>query len=187
MGRPKMLLPWGRTTILGHSIQTWSGLVDDIIVIYSGADRSLQAELDRIEFPPASRIVNPDPSKGMFSSIQTAATWSGWPKGITHFVIVLGDQPHLRTDTLRAVLELAREFPERICQPSRARRPRHPVIIPSNLFLTLRDCKETTLKDVLKNHSSMIQLVEVNDPGLDVDIDRPEDYGHALRAFAPPA
>src|ERR1044071_5404604 len=80
MGRPKMLLSWGNKTILGHSIQAWSSLADDTSVIYSSADLAFQAELDRVQFPPGSRIVNPDPSRGMFSSIQTAALCTGWPQ-----------------------------------------------------------------------------------------------------------
>src|SRR4029079_17696175 len=78
MGRPKMLLPWGNKTILAHSIQAWQSVADDSSVIYSSADLPLQAELDRIQFPAEARIANPDPARGMFSSIQTAARWTGW-------------------------------------------------------------------------------------------------------------
>ena len=38
----------------------------------------LGTELDRLGFPPGNRIPNPDPQRGMFSSIQCAAAWGGW-------------------------------------------------------------------------------------------------------------
>jgi molybdenum cofactor cytidylyltransferase len=185
MGRPKMLLPWGNKTILSHSIQAWSRLADDTSVIYSSADLAFQAELDRVQFPPGSRIVNPDPSRGMFSSIQTAAFWTGWPQEVTHWAIVLGDQPHVRVATLRRLVQFAKEFPHFICQPSRAGRPRHPVVIPREFFLALRNCEERTLKDFLNSHATSRRFLEIDDPALEIDLDRPEDYEEALRLFPP--
>src|ERR1043166_2558062 len=127
MGRPKMLLPWGNKTILSHSIQAWSRLADDTSVIYSSADHPIQAELDRLHVLPRSRIPNPDSSRGMFSSIQTAARWTGWPENVTHWAIILGDQPHVSVATLRRLVQFAQEFPEFVCQPGREGKERHPV------------------------------------------------------------
>jgi molybdenum cofactor cytidylyltransferase len=185
MGRPKMLLPWGNKTILDHSIQAWKSVADDSSVIYSSGDDAIQAELDRIQFRPGSRVANPDPSRGMFSSIQTAARWTGWPDGVTHWAIVLGDQPHVPVATLRSLVQFAREFPRFICQPGRAGRPRHPVVIPREFFLALRNCAETTLKDFLNAYATARRFLEIDDPALEIDLDRPEDYERALRAFPP--
>ena len=67
--------------------------------------RGTGAELDRLNFPVRDRIENPQPERGMFSSILCAAHWHGWRREIASWAIVLGDQPHLRTETLRVLLE----------------------------------------------------------------------------------
>src|SRR5258708_665729 len=79
MGQPKLLLPWGNSSVLGHLIGLWTELTaDQIAVVCSAADTGMEAELEHLRFPRENRIVNPDPGKGMFSSIQCAARWRGW-------------------------------------------------------------------------------------------------------------
>src|SRR5271169_6647644 len=76
MGRPKLLLPWKDTTIVGHLIRQWRGLgARQIAVVHRPGDAPLAAELDRLDFPAKDRIVNPQPERGMFSSIVCAAEW----------------------------------------------------------------------------------------------------------------
>ena len=95
MGKPKLLLPWGRTSVLGHLIKQWKALgAKQIAVVCAPDDGAMRVELDRLGFPVQDRIINPAPDRGMFSSIQCAAQWSGWQAALTHWAIVLGDQPH---------------------------------------------------------------------------------------------
>src|SRR5262249_5720441 len=118
MGRPKLLLPWGKTSILGYLIGQWTALgVRQISVVRAAQDEVISAELDRLGFPARNRISNPDPDRGMFSSIQCAAQWPRWEKGLTHWVIALGDQPHLRIETLRTILDFVAEHSKSICIP----------------------------------------------------------------------
>ena len=182
MGRPKMLLPWGETTVLGHLIALWSRLpAEQIAVVCAPADAAITAELDRLRFPVANRIVNPDPSRGMFSSIQCAARWPGWRAALTHWAIVLGDQPHLRPATLAALADFAFRHPGNICQPVRGGHARHPVVLPAEVFAALQDSNDETLKQFLKRKSANVRRVELDDPGLDLDLDCPADYEKALR------
>src|SRR6266403_85663 len=96
MGRPKLLLPWGATSVLGHLLDQWQALKSEQIAVVCAADDLLvQAELDRLDFPASRRIVNNAPERGMFSSILCAAQWTGWRADLTHWAIVLGDQPHI--------------------------------------------------------------------------------------------
>ena len=105
MGRPKLLLPWGGTSVLGHLIHQWTELgAGQIAVVVAAGDQTIQRELDRLGFAPEHRIPNPQPERGMFSSIQCAARWTGWHNSATHWSIVLGDQPHLKLETLRALI-----------------------------------------------------------------------------------
>src|SRR5579859_6610888 len=185
MGRPKLLLPWGNSTVLNHLIGLWTELAaNQIAVVCSEADNGIEAELERLGFPRENRIVNPDPARGMFSSIQCAARWRGWNTALTHWAIVLGDQPHLRPATLRTLLDFTKREAGKICQPGRAGHARYPVLLPETAFQKLRDSKDTNLKEFLEHVRAGVRLIELDDPGLDLDLDCPADYEKALRLSA---
>src|SRR4029077_11529899 len=101
-------------------------------------------------------IVNPQPERGMFSSILCAANWDGWKDGLTAWAIVLGDQPHLRPETLRALLAFHREHADAICQPVYDGHSRHPVLLPCRAFDELKDSRAKTLKEFLKQTSCQV-------------------------------
>jgi molybdenum cofactor cytidylyltransferase len=181
MGRPKLLLPWNKTSVLGHLIEQWRPLgAEQIAVVCAPGDVAIRAELDRLGFAEENRIGNPAPERGMFSSIQCAAQWPGWQASLTHWAIVLGDQPHLQPQTLRRVLEFSAALPARICQPARRGHGRHPVLLPKALFQQLAASTAPTLKEFLATRPGQVALCEVDDPGMEVDIDRPEDYDKAV-------
>jgi molybdenum cofactor cytidylyltransferase len=183
MGKPKLLLPWGRTSILGHLIEQWEAMgASQIAAVCAFGDRSIEAELGRLGFPVQHRIYNPNPERGMFSSIQRAAQWQGWRATLTHWGIVLGDQPHIRRETLRRVLDFSAAHPAEVCQPARRGHGRHPVILPRIVFRGLADAQAATLKEFLASAAGQVALFELDDPGLDLDIDRPEDYQQAIKA-----
>jgi len=183
MGKPKLVLPWGKTSVLGHLIEQWKQAGGQIAVVHAAGDQVMDAELNRLDFPVANRIVNPQPERGMLSSIQGAAAWAGWNSGLTHWIIVLGDQPHLRPESLRELIEFAVSHPDKICQPSRRGRPRHPVVLPKEIFEQLKDSRVETLKQFLQDNVSTVALREMDDSGLDLDLDTPADYERALRRF----
>jgi molybdenum cofactor cytidylyltransferase len=181
MKRPKLLLAWDKTSVLGHQICIWQALgVRQIAIVCAAEDDSIRAELDRLDFPAACRIPNLQPQEGMFSSIRCASQWDGWRPGLTHWAITLGDQPHLRLETLRALLKLGAAQPAKVCQPRRLGHLRHPVVLPKKFFLRLKDTSAPTLKEFLRPFAEDISSCEVDDPGLDLDIDEPQDYERAL-------
>lgn len=181
MGKPKLLLPWGKTSVLGHLIEEWRALrAKQVAVVCAPGDRAIQAEMDRLGLPARNRITNLNPQRGMFSSIQCAAQWPGWQPALTHWAIVLGDQPHLRRQTLRQVLRFSAAHPTKVCQPARRGHGRHPVLLPGLVFQQLAGSAARTLKGFLAARRRRIAYCELDDPGLDVDIDRPEDYQKAV-------
>lgn len=180
MGRPKLLLPWKDTTIVGHLIRQWRELgAGQIAVVHRPNDASLAAELDRLGFPRADRIENPQPERGMFSSILCAASWPGWKDEIATWAIVLGDQPHLRPETLRALLEFHFANADAVCQLEFDGHARHPVLLPRRAFKELKVSQAETLKDFLKRTSVRSVQCSVDEPGLALDMDTPEDYKRA--------
>jgi molybdenum cofactor cytidylyltransferase len=188
MGRPKLLLPWADTTVLGHLLSQWRALNPaQITVVCAKSHAAIQDELDRLEHPLAQRIFNPDPYRGMFSSIQCAASWSGWQASLRRWVVSLGDQPLVQTETLRRLLDYAAVHPEQVCQPSRNGRSRHPVILPRRIFLQLKDSSAENLKQFLEQNGGPVAKCEIDDPGLNLDLDAPADYELALRTAGIPA
>jgi CTP:molybdopterin cytidylyltransferase MocA len=116
----------------------------------------------------------------MFSSVQYAARWIGWAPQTTHWAIALGDQPLVRTETLSRLTAFAAETEGDVHQPSRNGRGRHPVILSRKVFARLKDSSAENLKQFLVTSGVRVQRCEMDDPGLDLDLDEPADYQRAL-------
>jgi molybdenum cofactor cytidylyltransferase len=184
MGRPKLLLPWGNTSVLGHLLQQWSRLAAAQIAVVCAKDAdALREELDCLNFSQANRIFNTESERGMFSSIQCAAAWPGWNPELTHFLISLGDQPHLKHETLQWLLDVAAANPGKICQPLQAGRRRHPVVFPRTEFAALAVSTANDLKEFLTRRENQLAGFESGDPGLAADLDTPEDYERAKALY----
>ena len=181
MGRPKLLLPWHGTTVIGHLLSQWQALgAMQIAVVLRAMDVPLTAELDRLNFAKSGRIENPQPERGMFSSIVCAANWDGWRQEISSWAVVLGDQPHLRAETLRQLLAFSALNLTAICQPTFDGHTRHPVIFPRPAFEELRHSGAATLKHFLKLTAWPHVHCPVADFGLTLDMDTPADYRSLL-------
>ena len=177
MGRPKLLLPWKKTTVIGHLLSQWQELrAAQIAVVLRANDLALAAELDRWPFPPAGRIENSQPERGMFSSIVCAANWDGWRREISSWAVVLGDQPHLRPESLRQLLDFSAQNRHAICQPVFGGHLGHPVILPRAAFAEMKVSGAATLKDYLNLAALPRVQCPVADLGLSLDMDTPEDY-----------
>jgi CTP:molybdopterin cytidylyltransferase MocA len=171
------LLPWRGSTVIGHLLAQWRELgAAQITVVLRAGDTALAAELERLQFPTSDRIANPQPERGMFSSVVCAANWTGWRAEICRWAVVLGDQPHLQTETLRGLLEFSAQHPAAICQPALGGRPGHPVVLPAGALAELRYFPAATLKEFLKLTDRPRLAHDVADPGLLADLDTPADY-----------
>ena len=177
MGQPKLLLPWGDETIVGHSVRQWRAAGAASIAVVVAPDDSRLT--DEVREGGAFCITNPDPDRGMFSSVRCAAEWPHWDVTLTHWIISLGDQPHLRDMTLRQLIRAVQADPGSVWQPAYGGRRRHPVVLPKGSFVALRDTTARDLKAFLE--SSPRSSVEIDDPGLEIDIDTPEDYARAKK------
>ena len=183
MGSPKLLLPWGHTSILGHLILQCQALgAAQVAIVIANEAVELRRELDRLGFSPENRIVNGAPERGMFSSIQCAARWCGWSESLTHWVTLLGDQPHLQLATLRQLSDFAAQNWQKVCQPLRGSRWGHPVVLPKAIFCQLPSSKANTLREFLVGCDRA--GFECRDPGFEKDIDTPEDYQKAVEGIS---
>lgn len=189
MNVPKLLLPWNGRTVVRHLCEVWLSLGASRVLVVTGYwSEELVRELgaggwkeEQVQW-----VRNPSPERGMFSSIQRGVNWEGWDGGLewTHGAIVLGDQPHLKTSTLERLMVSSAAAPDRIVQPASGGRGRHPVLLPWPDWKALGRMEEGkgTLRDFLLAREERLWRVEMgsDDPGLDLDMDTPEDYRRAL-------
>lgn len=114
---------------------------------------------------------NPDPSRGMLSSIQVGlALVEGDP-----LLVLPGDMPFVAAATVRKLLDAYRSKAA-IVSPRFAGKRGHPIVIPARFRLEILGAPEgSDLHAVLKPFADDRLDVDVDDPGVLRDVDRPED------------
>jgi molybdenum cofactor cytidylyltransferase len=179
MGRPKMLLPLadGRP-MLAHTVETMErGGVQPIVVVTGGeAGVAEAAEAAGAEWVQASGPGGGD----MLSSIQSGlrALEGRQAEG---GLVVPGDMPFIRPTTIRTLVQVLMTDRPRLVAPSYARRRGHPVGLAREVWPEVMAlAPPQSLRDYLRQRSGEIRYVVVDDPGILKDLDRPDDYDHAL-------
>lgn len=116
-------------------------------------------------------IVNPDPDRGMFSSIQTGLAVAGGDA-----VLVLpADMPFVPARAVAAVAARAAET-DSVVVPVHDGRKGHPIAIPRPLCDRLLTVPPTTtLKDALAGLGAATVRLDVTEPGILHDVDSPAD------------
>lgn len=184
MGKPKLLLPWGTTSILGHLLRLYEEVnTSQVAVVCSRGDATILTELDRLAWPMKDRIFNPEVTPEMFSSVLCGFQWEGWEANVSHLAVALGDQPLIREKTIADLVAHAMQNPKNICQPLYENRRRHPVIIPRHIAEKVTLESHTNLREVLDDYKEHISVYPCDDPGLVIDIDTPKDYDDALQRY----
>ncbi len=179
MGQPKMLLPWGETTVLGQVIITLAACnVDEIIVVTGGAREAVEAETARLAGNfPARTIFNAQYQAGeMMSSIRTGLAGLGPQVAAT--LVALGDQPQLSLGSARRVVSAWGISGSRLMLPSFNMRRGHPWLVGRALWSDL--AASNTAREFLNAHSGEIDYVECDETVLK-DLDTPEDYARDLK------
>ena len=176
MGRPKMILPWGETTVLGQVLATFKAAgVEDLVVVTGAMRRQVEA----LVAPPARAVYNQDYAGGeMLGSLQIGLRSLG--ENTAAALIGLGDQPQLEAATLQRLLAAAAQRPEALIVPSFEMRRGHPWILPRSLWpeLLLMGPPDSP-REFLARHAAEIHYVSVDSPGAIQDLDTPEDYRRA--------
>jgi molybdenum cofactor cytidylyltransferase len=181
MGQPKMLLPWGNTTVFGQVIETIrrAGL-DDILVVTGGA----REQVEMIAARYGLRVTQNENFEGgeMLSSLQCGLRVLGGcavNKSLSAEValICLGDQPQVQEGSVRAVVRRFVETGSRLVVPSYQMRRGHPWLVARPLWEEVLDLRPPeSPRDFLNRHASEIDYVDVDNPSILADLDTFEDY-----------
>lgn len=171
MGRPKALLPYRRTTFLGSLIEAFTASLDRTIVVLG-----CSAEAIAPTIPIGPRIesaYNAEYELGMLSSLQTALALI--PRG-SPVAFTLVDHPGLRPETLGTLCDVFEESHAAVVIPRFQGERGHPVIVAANVVDELRALPpDASPKQVIRAHRPDTAFLDVDDPAVTLDIDRPED------------
>jgi molybdenum cofactor cytidylyltransferase len=177
MGRNKLLLPFGRSTVIETIVaEVQASEVGDIVVVTGHERAQIEA---RLATYPVCCIFNSDYARvEMLTSIQVGLR--ALAENVEAALIVLGDQPRIQRDVVRRVIGAYR--PGALIVPSFEHRRGHPILLDRSIWPdVLASPAEATLRAVINARAECIRYVEVESDSVLRDIDTPEDYEQAMR------
>jgi molybdenum cofactor cytidylyltransferase len=181
MGYPKPLLTIDETTFIGKISATMLSVVPRLIVV-------LGAHADRIRpaIPRDQRIViveNPNYLRGQLSSLKIGLD-AVEPDSVG-VIVHLADHPTVRAESFRAVVDSYERARKPIVIARSGGHRGHPVIFDRSIFAELQSAPEGEgARHVVNADASRIEYVDLDDPGINLDLDTPADLERA--GLAPP-
>jgi molybdenum cofactor cytidylyltransferase len=174
MGQPKMVLPWGETTVIGQVLQLLSqaGLAEIVVVTGSAMPKIETALKDQ----PARVVFNPRYAQDeMAYSLRVGLTTLS--ESIDAALVALGDQPQIEAQVIRSVISTYLETRAELVVPSYQMRRGHPWIVARSLWPAVFALRQgDTLRDFLNSYAGQIVYLNVDTPSVLKDLDTPEDY-----------
>ena len=173
-GRDKRIEPIGEGTLLSRTCNLYTNVFERVIVVLRPGDSELASHLpESVKIVPSLRA-----EEGVSQSLATgvrAALDSPW------IIVALGDMPYVKESTLkllRRALEVNSQLAVRL---THAGQIGNPVGFPSRYFKDLLSLTgDQGAKGLLDAGSIKNQLLSVNDPGILIDLDQPDDiHAHA--------
>ena len=148
----------------------------DFVVVVAGANESPLAPVAYAN--GASIVVNPDPARGQFSSLQVGLH-EVLNRGRDAAIVTLVDRPPVKAESLRILHEAFESAPQNIWAvvPEYSGKHGHPFFAGRDLIEAfLRAPASATARDLEHAHKEHILYVPVNDPFVALNVNTPEDY-----------
>ena len=172
-GSPKLVATFEGEPLVARTVRSLlEGHVARVVVV-----ASVTGAFDHIPLlrdPRVAVVVNPNPDRGMFSSIQT-----GWSAAEGDPVVILpGDMPFVQPATVAAVVAAFRQTPGLVVAQRHARHG-HPIALPGSLRAAALAAPATSTLDAFIKSQGLEPIeVEVEDKGVLQDVDTPADLHH---------
>ena len=173
MGTPKLLLTLDGIPAVARAAHTFRDVgIEPVVVLGHEADR-LAAELDAHAF---RHVLNADYGLGMYSSLRRGVR--ELPEGTSRFFVLPADCPLVRGETVGRLLRAARSQAAPVIYPCHDGRRGHPPLLAAALIPLIfsRDPSDG-LRGILADVDDRAVDMEVDDRGVLLDMDRPEDCG----------
>jgi molybdenum cofactor cytidylyltransferase len=178
MGGNKLLLPWGKTTVFQHCLDTLlRSKAKEVIVVLSARTKKAVGE---VKGNKVKVIVNPHYKKGMSTSIRSGIrVMDPRSQGI---LIALCDQPLLKKKTIDALIHAFDRKVGEIIVPSFLGKKGHPVIFHRRFEKDLLKLQgDIGARSILRNYPERVSIIRVRSEGVLKDIDTWKDYRYELR------
>lgn len=179
MGRPKPLLPFRGTTFVAALVD---GLVAAgvraVAVVTAPGDRAIAAwAAAAAAVVPA---VNPEPGRGMLSSVQAGLDALGGAAALVAggepLVVCPVDVPAVRPQTVRTLIERVRTGGALLAVPVYRRRRGHPLVVAPAAIAEIPTLDAGVgLRQLLARHPEETAEVPVEDPGTVANVNTRED------------
>lgn len=168
MGQPKMLMPWGETTVLGRVIQTLqSAGVESITLVTNSAILA--------QIPTSGMEVALNDHGVMLESIQIGLRMQN--PAVEAVLVCLGDQPQISLQSIAQVCTAYFQHKARLVVPSYQMRRGHPWLIVRELWDEILSLQApSSMRDFLNAHQTEIHYVNCDTPDILQDLDTMEDY-----------
>jgi molybdenum cofactor cytidylyltransferase len=172
----KMTLPLGQMTVLEQTISKFEGLCSRVIIVAGFQAELIQEEMAKIcdnngySFQ-IKFVYNENFNQGMFSSIQRGCK----EVNASTFFITPGDCPLVKKETVQLIAEQKGN----LVIPSFNHKGGHPIKLSSEVKQKILDTNpESNLRVVLGSYEK--NYLNVDDPGVLMDVDTLEDYQKAI-------
>lgn len=173
MGQDKRRLALGPRTVLETTVRCLAlGGVDPVVVV-------LEPQSPCQGLPGLAQALlteNPDPSRGMLSSIRQGLQVV--PAAAKAVAVLPGDHPFVPPQVVKTLLTaFAEKHPPLLAPRYLAENRRgHPLLIRRDLFAEAMACDDQVgLRQLVHRHSQDILEVPLETVGAEDDLDRPED------------
>ncbi len=176
MGRPKLLLPWGASTVLQSVLETWgASQVDRTILVVRSADQPLA----EIGYRCGVDVVRTDPAPpDMKDSVRLALDFvrrQYQPDRSAWWLLSPADNPRLPAAVIDRVCRACADTDAEIVVPCCAGRRGHPVALAWPLAETLQTLADGEGVNALFSRHR-VECLAVDDPAVLCDIDTLDDY-----------
>ncbi len=178
MGKPKLLLPFGDTTMIGTVIDNvLASSVEKVIVVLGS---NYEPHRQEIKNYPVEIVHNKRYRDGMFSSVQCGLkSVSATTDAV---MVMLGDQPMIETREIDQLIDSYMGSEKEIIIASHEKKRGHPILFGRKYIKELTGYpREASLRDLLKKHASEIQEMKTGNDGILRDIDTENDYQFELK------
>jgi molybdenum cofactor cytidylyltransferase len=174
MGKPKQLLRVHGRPMLGEILEVLRKTKVDRTVVVLGSN---EEEVRRkVKFRKEQVVSNPAYADGMSSSLKSGLE-AAVKAGADAVMVVLGDQPWLRPETIDQLVDAYLRSKAPVVAPVYHGVRGNPVLFDQALFPQMMKTEgDAGAKGVLEGNRRSMLLVETEDKGVIVDIDTPVDY-----------
>lgn len=181
MGELKQLLPYGESTVLSTLIACCeASQVNEVLVVLGH-----EAERIRAAMAPSGRVrfvVNREYERGMLTSVWAGLRAAG---DADAYLLVLGDQPGLRTETIDTLLQAYGSQGLGLAVATFGDRRGHPLLIHRRYREVILGLDpQIGLRALLRHHAGEVSQVPTDDPAVLQDLDTREEYQERSRNVA---